>query len=284
MRPLPLSMNTDPEFFSIGEFSQITGLSVKTLRFYDEKGLLRPARVDAGTGYRYYNSASVDRARMVARMRELQFSLDDIQRLLGECEDDAQLVDYFARQLRMIRERIHTDQKTAKALETAIASEAEAFRLAEAGKFQVEAKDLAPLLVAGLRMSGRYDQCGSGFKTLARTTGRHIAGKAMCLYYDAEFRDDNANFEPCFPLRREVAATDGISVRTLPPSRCLTLVHQGPYPQLGRSYKVLLTEMRRRGLTAELPSREVYLKGPGMIFRGNPANYLTEIQIPLKET
>ena len=117
-------MSTDSEFFSIGEFSQITGLSVKTLRFYDEKGLLRPARVDPGTGYRYYNNASVDRARMVARMRELQFSLDDIQHLLGECGDDAQLIEQFARQLRNIRDRMKADRKTAKALEAAIASEA----------------------------------------------------------------------------------------------------------------------------------------------------------------
>jgi DNA-binding transcriptional MerR regulator/effector-binding domain-containing protein len=277
-------MINDPEFFSIGEFSQITGLSVKTLRFYDEKRLLQPPRVDTATGYRYYNGASVDRARMIARLRELQFSLDDIQRLLAECEDDAQLMESFARQIRTIRDRIKTDQKTAKLLESAIADEAEAARLATAGRFRIETKEIGPMPVAGLRMTGRYEECGRGFKTLARTMARHIAGKAMCLYYDSEFRDDDANFEPCFPLRREVAAPEGVSVKTLPPSRCLTLVHQGPYNQLGRSYKIVLSELRRRELRATLPTREVYLKGPGMIFRGNPGKYLTEIQIPLIET
>ena len=89
-------MNHDPDCFSIGEFSQITGLSVKTLRFYDEKGLLKPAHVDAGTGYRFYNAASVDRARMIARLRELQFSLDDIQSVLTEC--GKQLLANFIRQ------------------------------------------------------------------------------------------------------------------------------------------------------------------------------------------
>ena len=277
-------MNTDPESFSIGEFSQITGLSVKTLRFYDEKGLIRPARVDVATGYRYYNSASVERARIVARLRELQFSLDDIQRLLSECEDDSQLVDYFTRQLRTIRDRIRADQRTAKALETAIANELEAAQRARDSSIRIEDKELAPLLIAGFKMSGRYDECGRGFKALSRAVGRYIAGKAMCLYHDGEFRDDDANFEPCFPIRREVPSKDGISARMLPSTRCLALVHRGPYPQLGRSYKILLSELRRRGLTAELPTREVYLKGPGMIFRGNPAKYLTEIQIPLKST
>jgi DNA-binding transcriptional MerR regulator len=275
-------MNHDPEFFSIGEFSQISGLSVKTLRFYDEKGLLKPANVDAGTGYRFYNAASVERARMVARLRELQFSLDDIQRVLAQCEDDSQLVSHFQTQLRAIRERLRVDQKTAKALEAAIASEAGAAAMVQARRFQVEEKTVEPLLVAGVRMTGRYDECGRGFGTLGRTLGRHIAGKPLCLYFDGEYRDEDANFEPCFPLRREVAAPDGVSMRTLPAERCLTLIHQGPYPQLGRSYKIILSELKRRGFVAALPSREIYIKGPGMIFKGNPKNYLTEIQIPLK--
>jgi DNA-binding transcriptional MerR regulator/effector-binding domain-containing protein len=276
-------MNHDPDCFSIGEFSQITGLSVKTLRFYDEKGLLKPAHVDANTGYRFYNAASVDRARMIARLRELQFSLDDIQSVLMECEDDAQLVDHFQRQLRAIRERLRADQKTAKLLEFAIQNEAEASTVASAGRFQVEEKNVAPLLVAGLRMTGRYDECGRGFGTLARAVGRHIAGKPLCLYYDGEFREDDANFEPCFPLRREVPSTGEVSVKILPASRCLTLIHHGPYPQLGRSYRIILTEFKRRGFVPDLPSRETYLKGPGMIFRGNPRKYLTEILIPIRE-
>jgi len=41
--------------FSIGEFSRITGLSIKALRLYHEKGILVPGRVDDATGYRYYN-------------------------------------------------------------------------------------------------------------------------------------------------------------------------------------------------------------------------------------
>ena len=72
-------------------------------------------------------------------------------------------------------------------------------------------------------------------------------------------------------------------VRTLPRQRCLSLVHQGPYPQLGRSYRKLLVEAKRRGLAIQLPTREVYLKGPGAIFKGNPKRYLTEIQLPIED-
>ncbi len=51
--------------------------------------------------------------------------------------------------------------------------------------------------------------------------------------------------------------------------------------QLGRSYAKILRHAGREKNGIVLPSREVYLKGPGMIFKGNPRNYLTEIQLPV---
>jgi len=273
-------MLNDPQLFSIGEFSQISGLSVKALRFYDEKGLLKPAQVDATSGYRFYDAGSAERARVIARLREFQFSLDDIAGILTGCEDEADLLGQLEKQRRAIEERLRANRKAAQALAQMIADERAAARLAAVGRFVVEEKPLVPLLVAGLRLTGRYDECGRAFGTLGRTFGRHIAGKPLCLYHDGEFREDDANFEPCLPLHRPVAAPEGISVRTLPAVRCLALIHQGPYRQLGRSYKKILAEARRRGLALALPSREVYLKGPGMVFKGNPLNYLTEIQLP----
>jgi len=50
--------------YSIGEFSQITGLSVKTLRFYHEKGILLPSSVDEATGYRFYQADKIEKARI----------------------------------------------------------------------------------------------------------------------------------------------------------------------------------------------------------------------------
>ena len=274
-------MPLDPQLFSIGEFSQISGLSVKTLRFYDEKGLLKPAQVDAATGYRFYDSASVERARIIAQLRELQFPLDGIARILAECGDEADLLGYLERQRRIIEDHLRADRKTARALAAMIVREREAAQLAASGAFAVEEKPLAPLLVAGIRMTGRYADCGRGFATLGRALGRYGAGKPLCLYHDGEYREEDANFEPCLPLRQTVAAPDGVVIRTLPATRCLSLIHPGPYSQLGRSYRKIFAEVGRRGLTVALPTREVYLKGPGMIFRGNPRRYLTEIQLPL---
>jgi DNA-binding transcriptional MerR regulator/effector-binding domain-containing protein len=277
-------MQNDPQLFSIGEFSQISGLSVKALRFYDEKGLLKPAHVDPANDYRYYDVTSVERARIIARLRELQFPLHDIARILSECSDEADLLGAMQRQQRIISERMRTDARVVKALERMIAQEIAAARVIESGRFAVQERSLDSVVMAGLRMKGRYEDCGRGFSTVARMMGRHLSGRPFCLYYDGEHREEDASFETCFPLRREVPSRDDVVVRVLPPQRCLSLVHQGPYPQLGRSYRKLLVEARRREFTVQLPTREVYLKGPGMIFKGNPARYLTEIQLPIKES
>jgi effector-binding domain-containing protein len=147
--------------------------------------------------------------------------------------------------------------------------------------FAIEERDLTPVLVAGVPMKGRYSQMGPAFGTLCKRLGRHIAGKPMCLYYDGEYRDEDANFEPCVPVRKSVEA-NGMSLRELPAAHCVTLVHRGPYEDLRRSYARLMTYAKERGYEVILPTREVYLKGPGMIFRGNPKKYLTEIQLPIK--
>ena len=59
--------------FTIGEFSKVTGLTVKTLRFYHEEGLLEPASVDPRTGYRHYDERQIETARAIAFLRSLEF-------------------------------------------------------------------------------------------------------------------------------------------------------------------------------------------------------------------
>jgi len=78
------------ELMSIGRFSRLTGLTVKALRHYDEVGLLRPAAVDAETGYRSYGAEQVRRAETIRMLRRLELPLDDVRELLETA--DPQLV------------------------------------------------------------------------------------------------------------------------------------------------------------------------------------------------
>lgn len=266
--------------YSIGEFSRVTGLSVKTLRFYHEKGILTPSSIDEATGYRFYDATKIEKARIIMQLRQMEFSLEDIAVVVGGCNDEADILNYLERQRNTLQQRIQEDRDIVRSLSEIIAREKSARLVLETSSFTVEEKTLAPMLVAGFPMKGKYSDCGTGFSHLAKAMGRHICGKALCLYYDGEYREDDANFEPCVPIRKKVEAA-GVAIRELPAGRCLSLLHRGPYDQLGRSYAKILKQAAERKWAIALPTREIYLKGPGMIFKGNPKNYLTEIQLPL---
>jgi DNA-binding transcriptional MerR regulator len=266
--------------YTIGEFSKVSGLSVKALRFYHEKGILIPSHVDEASGYRLYDESKIDKGRVIMRLREMEFSIEDIAEIFRECEDEADVLDYLERQKKMLQKRIGRDREVVRSLRQIVEREKIARLYAKRSRFEIEEKAVSHMLVAGIRMKGKYSDCGIGFSRLGKAVGRYIKGKCLCLYYDGEYREEDAEFEPCFPVRKAVQV-DGVSVHELPASRCVTLVHRGRYDTLGRSYARVLQYVSDKKLTIALPTREVYVKGPGMIFRGNPNNYLTEIQLPV---
>jgi len=67
----------------IQEFAKFTGVSVRTLHYYDEIGLLKPACVDRRSGYRYYDEQSLLRMQEILFYRELDFSLKSIEEILS---------------------------------------------------------------------------------------------------------------------------------------------------------------------------------------------------------
>ncbi len=264
--------------FTIGEFSKITGLTVKTLRFYHEQGLLIPTSVDEATGYRYYDRSKFETARIITHLRSLDLSLDEIGAILRSARDDADLREVMERQKSLLETKIQHYHEIVRSLNQFLAEEEEAVKLMKQSPFQVEEKITDPMLVAGIRMKGRYVDCGPVFARIGRSLGRYISGKPLILHYDTEYREDDADFEPCMPVRN-CKPVDGILIRQLSGGRCVALLHKGPYDQLGQSYAKVLDYVRRQGYDVQVPTREIYHKGPGMIFRGNPKNYLTEIQL-----
>ena len=149
--------------------------------------------------------------------------------------------------------------------------------------FEIEEKEVETVLIAGMRIRGKYQEVGRVFGILAKKMGPAINGKAMTLYFDPDFKDDDADFEPCFPVRKG-RDSEGISVRELKGGRAVTLMHKGPYENLGESYKKLFDYIHRKEIKTLLPCREIYWKGPGMILKGNPKNYLTELQVMIGES
>lgn len=268
---------------SIGEFSKVTGLTIKTIRLYDERGLLSPAVVRDGSSYRYYDAACVERARVVKTLRELEFSLAEIAQILEAGSDEADILAFLERQQAAIAEKVARYTQVHRALTAVIDREREAAHMGtNQSEFEVQEKSLASMQVAGIRAKGEYRDAGPRLGRLARAAGRQIAGQPLGLYYDREYVERDADFEVCFPVRRAVDKP-GIHTHELPGGRCVSVMHRGPYDEIGRSYRRLFEYLRARGLTAGVPSREVYIKGPGMIFKGNPRNYLTEVQLPIEQ-
>ncbi|HTQ40072.1 MAG TPA: MerR family transcriptional regulator [Pirellulales bacterium] len=275
------------KLFSIGEFSKITGLTVKTLRFYHEQGLLDPSCVDDQTGYRYYDAAKIEPARVIALLRELEFPLPEIAEILRQCRAEADLFAYLQRHQQTLAAKVEHYRQMEARLEQLIRQHQQARVTMKNSTFEVEEKVVDALWMAGVRMQGRYRDCGQGFSQIGRRLGRYIGGPCFLLHYDDEYKEADANFEACFPLRPEAKNIDakktaGISIRQLPGGKCVCLLHKGPYEELGRSYEKILKYMKSKAYNIEMPTREVYLKGPGMIFKGNPRKYLTEIQILIK--
>jgi DNA-binding transcriptional MerR regulator len=83
---------------TIGEFARQTRLSPKALRLYDELGLLPPARVDPDSGYRFYQAGQLERARLVASLRQIGVPLAEIKPMLDMAPSEiaARLVELWA--------------------------------------------------------------------------------------------------------------------------------------------------------------------------------------------
>ena len=264
--------------FSIGEFSKITGLTVKTLRFYHEEGLLEPTWIDGQSGYRYYDQNKIEMVRVIKQLRSLDFSLDEISEMLTRSDDEADILEFLRQKKGDIEIKLKHLRDVRKSLDFIIKNEQEARAAMQNSEYQVEEKDVESMLMAGVRMQGSYSDCGQGFSKIGRSLGRFICGKPFLLHYDREYREGDANFEACVPIKKLVEK-EGISTRELPGGRCVSLLHRGPWEELGRSYEKITTYVKEHGYEVEVPTREIYLKGPGMIFRGNPKDYLTEIQM-----
>lgn len=261
---------------SIGEFSQSSRLTVKALRIYHDEGLLVPERIDPANGYRYYGDQSFKKARAIFLLRELGFSLAEMKDIFANARDDDDLALFFRRRLeavdrelvrvRDIRERIRyfvenvEDESMGKNLE-------------------IRERDVSDIWMCGIRYQGAYADIGTRFSALFRKTGRYMSGKPFALYYDCEYRE-NADIEAAVPVRKEVSI-DGIDCRKLPGGRFVSIVHRGAYEGIGEAYKALFDYLSAKSLVARAPVREIYLKGPGMIFPRDSAKFVTEILIPV---
>lgn len=266
---------------SIGEFSQAAKITVKALRHYHELGLLAPELVDEETGYRYYGWKSFERARAIRELKDMGFSLAEIGTLFAQASEDAELAGPLRLKLERIESEIRDQRATQRRIREFLAAIEKTGESPQAGREAGE-EEVPETLLFGLRHQGRYQEIGRLITQVYRKVGRHAAGGPFCLYYDGEYKEEGADFEVCVPARSR-AGMEGLDCRMLPGGSAATLIHIGPYETLGKSYARLYDYVRRRKSSVRLPIREAYLKGPGLIVRGDPARYRTKLMLMLQE-
>jgi DNA-binding transcriptional MerR regulator len=122
--------------FSIGDFSKISGLTIKTLRFYHEKGLLAPTCVDEQSGYRYYDRSKIETARVISQLRGLDLSVDEIGEILRSAGDDADLREIIERQKTALDAKIGRYRNVVRALEQLLKQEEDARWIMSQSRFR----------------------------------------------------------------------------------------------------------------------------------------------------
>ena len=124
----------------IREFAKLVGVSVRTLHYYDEIGLLKPSFVDRMTGYRYYDDVSLLRMQEILFYRELDFSLKSIKDILSSPgHDKAKALKEQKRLLILKKERL---ERLITAIDGAVKGEniMKAFDNSEFEKYKAEAQ------------------------------------------------------------------------------------------------------------------------------------------------
>jgi len=263
--------------YTIGEFSRITSTTVKALHHYHEKGVLVPSYIEQSTNYRYYNSDDVEKIRIINALKLVGFSLREIVTLLDEVSDDSALIDILQLKKDVITAKINSLNQASSTIDSILTKEKEAVKMVDKSS-EIQIKSVENMTVVSTKWQGKYSDTGQVMGKVYRSAGRHAAGPAMNLYYDGEYRDI-ANIETCLPVKKTVKSA--CECKVLSGATVATIVHIGPYDTLPKSYEKLFEYIHTQGKTSLLPIRELYLKGPGMIFKGNANKYITEIQVPI---
>ncbi len=279
--------------YRIGEFSRITGLSIKALRLYHDEGLLTPDYIDEDSGYRYYSEEKISTGFLISRLRELGFSLKEVGAVLSGFhreEGFSSVSHIFEKGLQESKMLIRKAKERERMLRSFIREELDAETNMPAEKQnkieEVEYITPGPWEIISHRFSGRYIDVGQHFGRLYRLAGRHALGPAGSFYYDTEYKEEDADIECFIILKKKIQLKDPsyATVRTIPEFRAISLIHHGAYDRLGRSYERIFHHVQEHNEKYTIPTGELYLKGPGIFFRGNPERYRTRIFLPLDKS
>jgi DNA-binding transcriptional MerR regulator len=269
--------------FRIGEFSKLSHVTVKTLRYYDKIGLLKPAEVDRFTHYRYYSASQLPRLNRILALKDLGLSLDEISRLLDDDLPPEQIRGMLRLKQVKLQEHLEEEQARLARVEQRLRQIEREEKMSEQ---EVALKKIPAQAVASVRDTlpslQHLDQLfGEAFAYL----GQHRvnpAGPPIGIYHDEEFREQEVDVEIAVPVSDAVPEGQRVKPRRLPAvDEMACLIHQGSYDTIGGTYGQLMGWIEANGYRIAGRPREIYVRGPES---GDDASgYVTEIQIPVRK-
>jgi DNA-binding transcriptional MerR regulator len=258
------------ELLTIGAFAARARLSAKALRLYDRLGLLTPDRVDAASGYRYYRAEQVERARLVALLRQLDMPLAQVAALVEADGTDA--AELLAAYWTDVETRIAGQRTLAEYLRARLSGRSSEMY----GKFMVEtvevpeqvlitetrhtlADELPAWIGASLgRLEAAAEECGG------------VSAAPFVVYHSEVSMESDGPAESCVPVADEAAArawaarqgrTRQTAVR-VEPARRLAYTRitksQVAHPQIMAAFEAVEQWVAAEGLRYAGPCREVY--------------------------
>lgn len=273
--------------YSIGEFSKIGAVSTKTLRYYDEIGLLRPAFVDQENHYRYYSEEQVEQILLIAELKTYDLRLEQIKAIMES--EDPSLLEHF------LKSRIaQLDQQLADTIRLRQCLERKVHEIQSGGKMMknveliVEAKTFEPTWVmsksATIEISQVGPVIGSVFEAIF-ASGLSPTGPVMTFYMDTDFQPEQANIEVCVPVapkdNLELPKDSIKGLKLLDVGLCAMCTHTGPYHELGRAYAAVMKWIEENQYKIAYAPFDVYLSDPKTVT--DPESFVTQVWFPIEK-
>ncbi|MFD5829944.1 MerR family transcriptional regulator [Lentzea sp. NPDC060358] len=258
---------------TIGEFSRLTHLSVRTLRRYHEAALLEPAVVDESTGYRYYAVDQIPAAQVIHRLRELDVPLGDVRQILRTPDPGVRAA--------LVAGHLHRLEEALDRTRAAVVSLRRLLR-PDPAPLTVELRAEPARTVAAVEAVIGHGDVEAWFAgamaELEAAVGAAATGPAGGCYDNALFEQERGHALLYLPTDAP-PRTGRVHPAVLPAAELAVTTHTGEHDGVEVTYGELGTWVVENAMSVAGPVREVYLVGPRD--SGEPAEWRTEIGWPV---
>ncbi|MER6303450.1 MerR family transcriptional regulator [Kitasatospora sp. NPDC001539] len=270
--------------FTIGDFARHGRVSVRMLRHYDAIGLLRPARVDEASGYRFYEAGQLARLNRVIALKDLGFSLHQVQSILDEQVSPAELRGMLRLRRAELAAAMAADARRLAQVEARLRTIESEGRMPSD---DVVVKRIPAVRVAELTGTARTDGpegigpvIGPLYEELCRrlaTAGVAPAGPGIAYYEASPDGGEAVTVHAGFIVAAEPRPDFDFAVVDLPEvETAATFVHRGSMDEVMPSVQALARWIDANGYRSAGYARELYLECPD-----DPDQWVTELQEPV---